>query len=240
MAGYRNAARMKTPQEAEEFNRNVFINCPFDVEYKALLHPLVFTILCLGLKPRLALERSNGGETRLHKIVELIESARFGIHDLSRCVAEKAGDLYRLNMPLELGIDYACRRFQPGMEKKCILILEAKKHQTKAALSDLAGCDTECHNSHPDTLVKVVRDWMVQECGCADQPAAVIHAAFLDFMADTDKQLCKAGWRRDHIDQIQLPELMKKMTSWIESNFKKTTPFKRKPSKSRARRKGRT
>jgi len=29
----------------EDFDKNVFINCPFDQEYLSLLRPLLFTIL---------------------------------------------------------------------------------------------------------------------------------------------------------------------------------------------------
>ena len=54
------------------FKDNVFINCPFDVEYYSLLRPLVFTVIYLGLRPRIALERTDSGETRIAKIIELI------------------------------------------------------------------------------------------------------------------------------------------------------------------------
>lgn len=30
---------------AEDFSRNVFINCPFDAEYVSLLRPLLFTVI---------------------------------------------------------------------------------------------------------------------------------------------------------------------------------------------------
>ncbi|OYW30963.1 MAG: hypothetical protein B7Z47_02570 [Chthoniobacter sp. 12-60-6] len=208
------------PKLPKDFDRNVFINCPFDDAYTALLRPLTFTVLCLGYRPRLALERSDSAEVRIDKIVELIQSSRFGIHDLSRNVAEKAGEPYRLNMPLELGIDYACRRFKPGMKGKRILILERTKHQLKPALSDLAGCDTEHHNSHPETLIAVIRDWMVQECDSPNHPSAVIYSKFLEFMSDTDAELLSLGWPRKHIDRIKLPELMKKMNRWIQDHFK--------------------
>ena len=49
------------------FDDNVFINCPYDVEYLPLLRPLVFTVLYAGLNPRLASERLNSGETRISK-----------------------------------------------------------------------------------------------------------------------------------------------------------------------------
>lgn len=90
----------------QEFESNVFINCPFDREYYSLLRPLLFTIVFLGFNPRLATERSDSGENRLEKIRELIRDSKYSIHDLSRLRSKKAKEFYRLNMPFELGMDY--------------------------------------------------------------------------------------------------------------------------------------
>lgn len=54
------------------FETNVFVNCPFDEKYLPLLRPLLFTVIYLGLKPRIALEAIDSGELRLTKIVGLI------------------------------------------------------------------------------------------------------------------------------------------------------------------------
>ena len=55
------------------FNKNVFINCPFDEEYLPLLRPLLFTILYVRLNPRIALESLDSGRPRIDKIVKLIK-----------------------------------------------------------------------------------------------------------------------------------------------------------------------
>src|SRR5258706_1268554 len=93
------------------FEESVFINCPFDEEYFPLLRPLLFTVIYLGLTPRIALERKNSGEARFEKICELIRESKYAIHDLSRMKAKKAGDLFRLNMPFELVLDAGCSKF---------------------------------------------------------------------------------------------------------------------------------
>lgn len=93
------------------FENSVFLNCPFDREFEAIKQAILFAIVYLGFHPRIATERNNSAEVRLDKIVELIESSRYSIHDLSRCQAGRAGEIYRLNMPFELGIDYASGRF---------------------------------------------------------------------------------------------------------------------------------
>jgi hypothetical protein len=72
------------------FERNVFVNCPFDKRFQPLLRPLLFTIIYLGLQPRIALERTDSGESRLDKILELIRESKYSIHDLSRSEANAA------------------------------------------------------------------------------------------------------------------------------------------------------
>ena len=51
------------PLVPEDFDKNVFINCPFDQEYLSLLRPLLFTILYVGFNPKIGLESSDSGET---------------------------------------------------------------------------------------------------------------------------------------------------------------------------------
>jgi hypothetical protein len=86
------------------FDRNVFVNCPFDEAYLPLLRPILFVTLYLGLTPRIALENLDSGRPRIEKIIALIEQSKYAVHDLSRMQAERAGEYYRLNMPFELGL----------------------------------------------------------------------------------------------------------------------------------------
>ena len=122
---------------------------------------MLFTVLYLGLEPRIALERADSGELRLTKIVELIKVSKYSIHDLSRSEAAKAGEPYRLNMPFELGVDYGCRLFgKPQQREKLTLILEGRPHASKAAISDLSGVDIQCHHGDPYQVFRVVRNWL--------------------------------------------------------------------------------
>lgn len=52
----------------ENFESNVFINCPFDKDFLPLLKALLFTVIRCKLNPRIALERFDSGETRFDKI----------------------------------------------------------------------------------------------------------------------------------------------------------------------------
>lgn len=99
------------------------MNCPLDKEYEPILQAVLFCLVRLGLRPRIATERSDAGEARISKIIELIKSSRYSIHDLSRCQARKAGERYRLNMPFELGMDFGCRHYGGNpLSTKVILI----------------------------------------------------------------------------------------------------------------------
>jgi hypothetical protein len=106
------------------FERSVFINCPFDEAYEPILQAILFCVVFLGFYPRIARERNDSAEVRVEKITSLIEASKYSIHDLSRAQAAKKGEFYRLNMPFEYGIDWACRRwFGSGRNAKRLLEL---------------------------------------------------------------------------------------------------------------------
>lgn len=201
------------------FKDNVFVNCPFDDEYLALLRPILFTIIYLGLKPRIALEAMDAGEARLDKIVGLIADSKFAIHDISRIEAARAGDLYRLNMPFELGIDFGCRKFGRGqLKEKRSLVLEAERYRYKAALSDLSGVDIESHDNDPYKVAGIVRNWLKNTCHFSAVGPSKITSAFTDFMADNFDKLTSDGFSPADIEALQVAELIECMEKWVEQN----------------------
>jgi len=197
------------------FETNVFVNCPFDKPYQRLLRPILFCIIELGLEPRIAVERQNAAEPRIQKIIELIEDSKFGIHDLSRLKAKKVGEFYRLNMPLELGLDLGCQRFKAGrwMEKKC-LILEAERHQYQAAISDLAGSDIVAHGNNAGRVLVEVRNWLCQE---AHLPAAGPNAFrgwYADFTAYTYAALQAENYSDADIRNLPVTAFIDRVKRW--------------------------
>lgn len=142
------------------FATNIFINCPFDEEYRPLLKSIVFTSICCGLNPLLS-ENKDSGQTRLHSIQDLIESSKFSVHDLSRMESNKKGELARFNMPFELGLDFGCKRFKGGAhnDKKC-LILDKEPYRYKKSLSDISGNDISNHNNSPEKVIGQIRQWL--------------------------------------------------------------------------------
>ena len=202
------------------FRLNVFINCPFDKEYVDLLRPLIFCILALGFEPRIALERADGADVRLEKIIELINESMFAVHDLSRLRAKKSKEYFRLNMPFELGVDYACRLYGGGeLAEKKILILEDKAHELKKALSDLAGSDVEAHNNDPSRICKIVRDWLAQSMAAPPPPPSELWARFTDFIGENYLALKAARYSDEDIEGQPLRELINAMRMWLRPGF---------------------
>lgn len=75
------------------------------------MRAVLFCLVRFGFKPRIATEQSNAVKPRIEKICELIQASKYSIHDLSRCQASQADELFRLNMPFELGVDYGCQKY---------------------------------------------------------------------------------------------------------------------------------
>lgn len=203
------------------FDRNVFINCPFDHEYRAILRPLLFTTIYLGFVPRIALERLDSGQPRIQKLVSLISSSKFAIHDLSRLRAKKKGEFFRLNMPLELGIDFGCRTYGTSrFRRKKILILETEPYRYQAAISDLSGSDIKVHRNEPEEVVLAVRNWLNDEANLHATGASKIWSDFNEFMADNYLKLTARGFSPKDIRNVSMKELMKSMKKWIAANGK--------------------
>lgn len=203
------------------FEKNVFVNCPFDEKFRPLLRPLLFTVIYLGLNPRIALERADSGESRLDKIVQLIRESQYSIHDLSRSEASAAGELYRLNMPFELGLEFGGRLFGSArLRRKRTLVLESKPHRYKAAISDLSGSDIECHFDDPYKVIGVVRNWLKSVCLSKASGAARIEAAFTQFMTEDYNVLTAEGFSSADIAAIPIGELMERMHTWVAGRVK--------------------
>ncbi len=142
--------------------RNVFINCAFDEAFKPAFQALVFAVIACGFNARSAREMSDASETRIDKLIRIIDQSRFSIHDLSRTELDSVYGLPRFNMPLELGIFLGAKRFGDGDNrlKRC-LVLDVEPYRYQKFISDLAGMDITDHGSDPRKMVGRVRDWLV-------------------------------------------------------------------------------
>lgn len=197
------------------FEKSVFINCPFDEDFEPILQAILFCVVDLGFQPRLSKESNDSGDIRLHKIADLIRDSRYSIHDLSRSQADAKGEFFRLNMPFEYGVDWACRRwFGEGRAGKRFLILDEKKYRYQAALSDIAGSDIEYHKGDYQVAVRKVRNWLVVEAQIEAPGPASILARYADFQGWHYERQLAGGFSDEDIEDYPTPELLQSMLDW--------------------------
>lgn len=199
----------------DDFDRSVFVNCPLDEDYDRTLRAILFCLVRFGLTPRIATERSDAGEPRISKILDLIQSSRYSVHDLSRCQARDKGEYYRLNMPFELGLDFGCRRYGSGrLREKVILVLEEQRYRYQAAISDLAGSDIEAHHGDYQIAVRKVRNWLAGMPGFEGTGAARVLADYEDFQRWYIERQRNRGFSDDDIRDYSTTELLSAMFRW--------------------------
>ena len=142
-------------------DRDVFINCPFDDDYRPLFQALMFAVAGCGFVPRCSLEAADSGDVRIDKITKIIGECRYGIHDLPRVELSSGNNLPRFNMPFELGLFLGARRFGPPKQRrKVCLVLDSAPYRYQAFLSDIAGQDIRTHGNEARRIVAHIRDWL--------------------------------------------------------------------------------
>ncbi len=201
--------------EAEGYEYNVFINCPFDKDFRELFRAMVFTIHACGFVAQCALE-DNNQPNRLKRIMELIGEARFGIHDLSRIDLAK---MPRNNMPLELGIFMGCRQFGAEHDqRKEYLVLDSEAHRYKHHTTDLGGEDPSSHDNIPDKMVACVRNWLrpyasEQAGGRRIASASIMVERYQKFKAEAPALCAEYDWVFDELD---FPEYQPIVVEWMK------------------------
>jgi hypothetical protein len=201
----------------DQFERAVFVNCPFDQEYAPLLEAALFCIVYFGLTPRLANERLEAGENRLDKIVEMMQNSKYSIHDLSRCKAKRRSEFFRMNMPFEFGIDVGLRR--SGVEKlesKKFLIFEEGPYDLKRSLSDAAGQDVEFHRNDYQLIIKKTRDFFRVEGNVRAPGASRLISDYATFQGWMVRKKIHEGHSEKEAMNLPTRERLDEMEEWIE------------------------
>ena len=122
----------------------VFLNIPYDNRFRKLYLAYIVGLTHLGLEPRATLGIP-GGNSRLDRILDLIKSCRYSIHDLSRVELDrKAPQVPRFNMPFELGLAVTWSQLYPG--RHTWFVYEAEDRRLQKSLSDLNGVDPNIHD----------------------------------------------------------------------------------------------
>jgi len=193
----------------------VFINCPFDDDYKEILQAIAFCVTDLGFTPRLAPENADNSANRLDRIIELIRQSKFGIHDLSRNKASKRGEYFRLNMPFELGLDHGAARFGDGqIIQKSILVLEETRYDFQRSLSDISGWDIETHSGDWEKAIAKVSRWLIRQAGAERKGPARIIGDYQDFQAWYWQRERGFGASDDDIREYPTIDFVKAMEDW--------------------------
>lgn len=138
----------------------VFINCPFDEDYRSSFEALLFAITASGYQARCALEENDSGDIRFDKLCRLIEQCDRSVHDLSRIELGENG-LPRFNMPFELGLLMGAKRFGGKRQKsKTALVMVSEPYRLPDYLSDLAGNDPFAHHGRTEEVIRITRRYL--------------------------------------------------------------------------------
>jgi hypothetical protein len=198
------------------YEDQVFINCPFDDEYRSFFLTLVFTVHACGMIARSALELDNGAEVRIEKIVRIIGECCHSVHDISRVELDAGSGLPRMNMPFELGLFLGAQRFGDARQKtKTCVILDRERYRYQQFLSDIAGQDIRAHRGDPAELIRHVRNALAttQPPNVLLHSAAMIADQYARFQQDLPFLCAKL-----HMDcnDLSYRDLSFLITEWLE------------------------
>lgn len=184
-------------------NPNVFINCPFDADYRSCFEALLFAVTVSGYKVRCALEDVDAANIRFDKLKALIRESRHTIHDLSRTEVGD-NDLPRFNMPFELGLALGAEHFGgPKLRNNSALIMVRERYKLPAYLSDLAGSDPTAHGGNPHAVLRIVRGYLHTTPSGKLLPGPPSYVAgFTKFKADLPAIAKRAEWGGENIDPL--------------------------------------
>ncbi len=139
----------------------VFLNVPYDSQFKSLYIAYIVGLTELGLKPTATLAIP-GGEARLDRIFDLIRTCRYSVHDLSRVELSRTPPTTpRFNMPFELGMSVAWAKLRP--ERHTYFVCESVNRRAQKSLSDMAGTDFNIHNGTPRGVMRELCNAFVRQ-----------------------------------------------------------------------------
>jgi hypothetical protein len=203
--------------------RDVFINCPFDAPYKAFFRAITFVVVRSGFRPRCALETDDSSENRFEKICKIIERCPYGIHDISRTTPDADSGLPRFNMPLELGIFLAAKRFGAGKQKKkrC-LVLDVAPYRYQKFISDISGQDIHAHDDKIETLIEQLAAWLRTQSRDSKVPGGRMIAHEFEQFLQALPSIC--GQRDLHPDELTFGDYVELVAEYLTIAHPPETP----------------
>lgn len=180
---------------------------------------IVFAIFDCGFRPRCARELDDGSAVRIDKLFRIIEECKFGVHDLSRTELDRSTKLPRFNMPLELGMFLAAKRFGDGVQKrKACLILDSEAHRYQKFISDISGQDVHPHRNEEGLIITRIRNFL-RNASQRDLPGEqILKKRFRLYVRESPKIYRSLGHPRNDVpfdDQVKI------ITEWIRQHPKK-------------------
>ena len=176
---------------------------------------MLFCVIRAGLRPRLASESLEAGQNRLDKILDLIASCKYSIHDLSLAKSGRSNEFFRMNMPFELGLDMGRRKApDESTNDKKFLIFEYAPHDLKRALSDLSGVDVSNHKGDFLRVIKGTRDFLRVEAGRSLPGPATLQNEYENFLGwMTEKKIFEGHSEAEALD-LPTQERLEEMSAW--------------------------
>ena len=202
----------------DNYSRNVFINCPFDNEYKRLFNAMIFAIHDAGLFARCTLEITDSTENRIDKINKIISQCRYGINDISRIELDSSNNFPRFNMPFELGLFIGCKKFGDKIQRtKSSLIMDEIPDRYQKFLSDIKAFDIKFHYNSEQYLIKCVRDWLQGASGFSTIPDyLIIYERYQNFLKDCPL-ICER-LKKNKFKELTFIDLQNLIFEWLNIN----------------------
>jgi hypothetical protein len=140
---------------------SVFLNIPYDDEFQDLYLAYIVGLHQLGFDPKIA-SGIPGGERRLDRILALIQTCRYSIHDLSRVELSAAQPATpRFNMPLELGLTITWAKLHP--KRHTWFLWESTPRRLQKSMSDLDGTDPYIHRGTIQGVLSELRNAFLRD-----------------------------------------------------------------------------
>ena len=141
----------------------VFLNIPYDDRFRRQYLAYIVGLSQLGLQPKATLGIP-GGERRLDRILALIQSCRYSIHDLSRVEIDRnPPPTPRFNMPCELGLTITWEKLNPS--RHTWFVFESRRRRLQKSLSDLDGTDPNIHGATVEGIMRELCNAFVRRRG---------------------------------------------------------------------------
>jgi hypothetical protein len=132
---------------------------------------------------------------------------------------DPATGLPRFNMPFELGIFLAAKRYgMKEQKKKVALIFDKSGYRYRDSLSDISGQDISRHNDTPEQAIHAVRDWLNASRRKGSDPlpgGAHINSRYHEFLSQLPSACAKANLKEG---ELTYGDTCHAIEAWIRDN----------------------